>query len=386
MNWSCSFLMKITFLIPGFNLAGGTRVIAQHAESLWKRGHEVVVVGLPVQVYSWKARLKSLVRGRGWPAQIRQGPSHFDTLNVNCRVLERHRPITEFDVPDADVVIATWWETAHWAAELPPNKGKKVYFIQGYECNKMISGNRSAEAEATYTLPLTKIVVSRWLQKLMHTRYGDPDVAIVLNSVSHDLFHAPARGKQSRPTVGMMYYQGSLKGTDICLLALEQLKRQLPDLQVVALGTTPPTPSLPLPPGTEFHLSPPQDQIRKIYAQCDAWIVSSRIEGFGLPILEALACRTPVVSTIVGAAEDLIKDGENGYLVPIEDHQAIADRVYRILTLSESHWQQFSDAAYKTASSYTWDEATDQFEAVLKHVVARQSGAASNAVSVDARS
>ena len=66
---------------------------------------------------------------------------------------------------------------------------------------------------------------------------------------------------------------------------------------------------MPLPRDTEFHLRPPQDRIRDIYSKCDAWLFGSRSEGFGLPILEAMACRTPVIGTPAGAAPELLGDG-----------------------------------------------------------------------------
>ena len=41
--------------------------------------------------------------------------------------------MTDVDVPDGDLIIATWWETAEWVNALSPNKGAKVYFIQHHE-------------------------------------------------------------------------------------------------------------------------------------------------------------------------------------------------------------------------------------------------------------
>ena len=68
------------------------------------------------------------------------------------------------DLPDADIVIATWWETAEWVNALSPAKGRKVYFIQHHEVFSYLPVERS---RATYRLPLHKIVISRWLKDLM---------------------------------------------------------------------------------------------------------------------------------------------------------------------------------------------------------------------------
>ncbi|MEG4213288.1 hypothetical protein [Microcoleus sp. S13_B4] len=78
-------------------------------------------------------QLRSLLRGRAWQSAPHKEPSHFDKVDVESRVLETYRLITDVDVPDADIIMATWWETAEWVAKLSPSKGTKVYFLQHYE-------------------------------------------------------------------------------------------------------------------------------------------------------------------------------------------------------------------------------------------------------------
>ena len=73
---------------------------------------------------------------------------------------------------------------------------------------------------------------------------------------------------------------------------------------------------VPLPPGSMFVRQPAQDMIRDIYGQCDVWLFSSRSEGFGLPLLESMACRTPVIATPAGAAPELCAGG-GGITVPL---------------------------------------------------------------------
>ena len=133
--------------------------------------------------------------------------SHLDGSGLDHHVLDRWRPVTDVDVPDGDVVIATWWETAEWVNALSPNKGAKVYFIQHHEIFPYLPVER---CEATYRMPLHKIVVARWLQQVMSTRYGDEIVDVVPNSVDRTQFFAADRGKQSTPTVGVLVFDCSL--------------------------------------------------------------------------------------------------------------------------------------------------------------------------------
>jgi len=62
-----------------------------------------------------------------------------------------------------------------------------------------------------------------------------------------------------------------------------------------------------------------------------AFCMLSRSEGFSNALLEAMACGVPPVVTSVGGNPEAIKDGEDGFLVPSEDHQAAADRLLHLL-------------------------------------------------------
>ena len=352
--------MKITFVTPSPNLSGGLRVVAIHADRLRARGHEVVVVAPRQQAPGWKARVKALARGRWLPAPSQA--SHYDRMAAELRLLDHPGPVTDADVPDADVVIATWWETAFAVAALSSSKGRKVYFVQHHEVHSHLPSHISA---GSYHLPLRKITISGWLRDIMAEHYGDADVALVPNSVDINLFHAPPRGRQPVPTVGLMYSGTPFKGVDVAFAAIAQLRRAYPAIQVVAFGTDPPLPALPLPAGCRFFLQPAQEELRDIYAMCDVFIAASRSEGFGLPILEAMACRCPVVATRTGCAADVIRDGVNGFVAEVGDAEGLAEGLRRIIDLSEPEWRQASDAALAQVASYSWDDAAMLFERAL---------------------
>ena len=158
---------------------------------------------------------------------------------------------------------------------------------------------------------------------------------------------------------------------DVCLKAIETVRRSLPDLRIVSFGAEKPEERLPLPPGSEFHFQPPQDRIRDLYARCDVWLCGSRREGFHLPPLEAMACRTPVVSTRVGGPLDTLQEGVNGHLVDVEDADSLAARLLDVLRLAPEAWRAMSDAAYATAKSLRWEDSTLRFEQALSQALER---------------
>jgi glycosyltransferase involved in cell wall biosynthesis len=362
--------MKITFVLPTPNRTGGMRVLSIYAQSLQQRGHKVLVVCTPEEVPSFMQRLQSLVRGRGWESTPKKEASHFDNLDVELRFTDKYRPITDRDVPDADVIVATWWETANWVAKLSPSKGAKAYFLQHYEVFDYLPKDK---VKATWSLSMHKIPVSQWLVDIARDKYKDHDVSLVPPSVDTKKFSAPPRGKQSVPTIGMYYITTAWKGCDIAMKAFSLAAAKIPNLRLVVFGAGESFPvDFPLPNVSEYIRQPTEEQIKECYSKCDAWLFSSRSEGFGLPILEAMACRTPVIGTPAGAAPELLASG-GGILVKPEDPEDMAKAIERICQLSDAEWRAMSDAALAEVTNYTWEDATDLFEAALYTAIERQS-------------
>jgi mannosyltransferase len=73
-------------------------------------------------------------------------------------------------------------------------------------------------------------------------------------------------------------------------------------------------------------------QLADHFRALDLYIAPQRWEGFGLTPLEAMASGSPVVATRVGAFEELIKDGETGHLVDIEDVDAMVKHTDALLS------------------------------------------------------
>jgi glycosyltransferase involved in cell wall biosynthesis len=363
--------MKINFILTNASMSGGTRVIVTQAQELMARGHEVRAFSTPIPPPGFRKTVSSLLHFKGWPKIWKLGESFFDRSGVPHTTLPKFRPITNRDIPDADVVIATWWQTAQWVSRLAPSKGAKAFFIQHYET----WGGNPDRVDEAWRFPLHKIVISRWLADLARDKFGDPDVSLVPNSVDMKLFNAPPRGRQKRPTIGLLYNRLWIKGCETALKAVELASRKIPDLQLIAFGQSPLRRWLPLPPGAQYLIKPRQETIKDIYAQCDVWLCGSRAEGFHLPPLEAMACRCPVVSTRVGGPLDTIEDGKNGFLVDVEDHAALADRLVHVLKLSDPEWQAMSDAAYATACRYSWHDAAALMERALQAAIDRSTTA-----------
>lgn len=353
--------LRITFACPTDNASGGMRVIAIYAERLSRRGHKVTVV-IPRHPAPFRSWVRALLKEGVWYPTHKL--SFFRNANFDVRYLTHPGPVTDEDLPDADLLIATWWETAKWVWAASNSKGAKLHFMQDYET----WGSRDiSRVDAAVALPIPKIVIAQWVTDLLAQRWGQTPIALVLNSVQTEIFFAPPRSKQAVPTVGFVYTTMRNKGCDVIVAAIEQAQKHLPELRIIAFGQSHQTAAIPLPTGTEYHFEAKDEELRHLYAACDAWLFGTRVEGFGLPILEAMACRTPVIATPAGAAPILIERG-GGILVPMGDVTAMSEAIVRISSMADSEWKTMSDAAHMTATTYTWEEATDKFEKAIIRV------------------
>jgi L-malate glycosyltransferase len=95
-----------------------------------------------------------------------------------------------------------------------------------------------------------------------------------------------------------------------------------------------------------------QDSVETILCKADLFLLPSASEAFGLAALEAMACGVPVVGSIVGGLPELVKDGEVGYLEPIGDVRAMADRSIEILSDKILHNRLGENARNLTVEKY----------------------------------
>ena len=294
-------------------------------------------------------------------------PIHFDALGVPYRVTDSSR-VDASDIEPADIVVATWWETVEWVMQYPDDRGVKVHLSQDHE---MFDGQPLERVRATYVYPMERIAVSRWLTELLRNEYGQEHVAWVPNSVELELFNAPPRSKQGDPTVGLLYTRAPRKECSTALKAYRIARKSVPDLRLISFGAERPDGDPNWPDDARFEHAPSRTRIPEIYASCDAWLFSSWSEGFGLPLLEALACRTPVIATPGGAAPDLIGEQVGILLGEARDPRSMADAILKLSEMPPDLWRRMSEAARRTAQRYTWDDAADRFETCLKSAIKR---------------
>lgn len=354
--------LRINFILPQATLSGGIKSNRLIAEAMVRRGHHVI--------------LAFVDRRKPWPLIIRPktfysrlvkeiklyGKDRHHLTKSTAKLLSfDHQPIHASEVPDADITIATWWETAEWICDWPKSKGIKAYFIRSHELHGCDDPER---VKSTYRLPYLKFVIARWLKQVMYKEYGAESI-LVPNGVDWEQFDSRPRSKGTVPTVGMLYGVQELKGASTAFEALHIVQRQIPNLRIISFGSQPISKKHDHPRGIEYNLRPKQIDIPLLYQKCDCWVVPSILKGFGMPGIEAAASHCPIVSTRCGGPEDYVQEGKNGFLVGVGKAQDMADAIIRILKSSSHDWSQMSAKSYQIAKEFNWDNSAKILEEAI---------------------
>jgi glycosyltransferase involved in cell wall biosynthesis len=88
---------------------------------------------------------------------------------------------------------------------------------------------------------------------------------------------------------------------------------------------------------------------------CDVFVLPSIVEGRALVQQEAMSCGLPIIVTRNAGGEDLVEDGKAGYLIPIRDPQAIAEKL-EMLFNNRVLLNEMRQAAQSKAQSLSWTD------------------------------
>ncbi|HTE24061.1 glycosyltransferase family 4 protein [Flavitalea sp.] len=106
-----------------------------------------------------------------------------------------------------------------------------------------------------------------------------------------------------------------------------------------------------------YHFKPgvTQQVLFGMYSKYDALVFPSVLEGFGLVTVEAMGAGLPVITTPNTNATELVVNGENGFVIPIRDTEAIIHAIRTMRNLTDEKYISMRACARATALKYTWD-------------------------------
>lgn len=197
------------------------------------------------------------------------------------------------------------------------------------------------------------IVLSSFQRRTFLEAGVSPDRLHVLPlGVDIDVFRPAGRVRNETFTIGFVGQLTQRKGISYLLSAFEALRPSGARLLLVGrpIGRRRPW----LSEGVEHHASVARWTLPWFYEQMDVFVLPSLVEGFPMTALEAMACGVPVIVSENTFGADVVIDGHNGYVVPIRDVEAIADRL-RLLAGDEILRSRMGQNARATAEEFSWE-------------------------------
>jgi len=191
-----------------------------------------------------------------------------------------------------------------------------------------------------------------------------------------DEFFAPERPLEARRDVAFVGTFFHRKGSDIVANVMSRLLLERPGLGLTLFGIgMPPESAL-----AQFDERVRQrvtvvpsvsaEELGRRLGEFALFLFPTRYEGFGIVVLEAMRAGLAVVTTPTGAGADLVRDGQNGLIVPVGDVGATSAAVTRLLDDAPLR-ERVAAAAAEDARGRTWRRAAEQLVGVYERALRR---------------
>jgi glycosyltransferase involved in cell wall biosynthesis len=319
--------MKIAFVEPHLGVYGGIRRILEFANRFTDRGEDVTVfhpTGAPCTWMGCRARVRPIV-------ELFQ--SEFDVVVFNdppdYRLVRRARAALKvfyiLELYDKDR-LREWNPKILW-----PRKGR------------MLSLKRALQ------MPFLMVANATWIQRWLAENLR-MESELVLGGVNRELFH-PVPGARTHTGSFAVLCSGDRrehKGTATVMDAVARVQRTHPE---VALET--------------YHgKGIAQADMAAHYARADLFVDAQWHAGWNNPVIEAMACGTPVVCSDIGGVEDFAHHERTALVVPPRDAEAFATAIAR-MAASPALRAELAANALSEVDRFDWDAAVERFLSLL---------------------
>jgi glycosyltransferase involved in cell wall biosynthesis len=337
--------MKIQVVVKSTKFTGGRQELFRHAGALARRGHDVTLWVAGDPRLPWMSLEIPIRRLSG----------------RSCRCL-----------PKSDLCL---FERPRFASPLcRAGRGIPVHFCQGFEGTDIESRiaavrtrrglfrgfpelwnlwRRKRLIDQAYSLSTAKIVVHHHLRDLIEGRYGQIAYFVPYGLPEGVFTPQPERKFDGQTVLVVGPTDTGWKRVGDALEAVRLLKRRYPRLRLIRAAQHEQRPSeRRLKVTDEYHTMVPPAEMAALYRRADVLVLASdATEGFGLPLLEAMACGTPAVVTDIPAFRTFATPADFAHFVPVADPHALAATVERLLD-NRTECKRLGERGPQVASAY----------------------------------
>ena len=293
----------------------------------------------------------------------------------------------------ADRIDVAHFLTPHIGTDLLPEFEAKVpcvtaiYHVEDY---------RSIEPEPRSDAVMT--ICRQWHDHLVSIGVDPSKLVRVTIGVDTDMFRPSQPAERAKLRARLGFSPDALvigfsakrtsdtynrKGTDVLVQGISALHRRLPQAACLIIGPGwSDIVALQVEKGGMCRQVPfilDREDLAAIYRCLDVYWVTARIEGGPVPLIEAMSSEVCCVTTPVGIARELVRDGENAFLAPIDDAGTFIERTAALAADPDLRKRMAQAARQTILGGYRWDQTThsawDLYETAIRRFQQRLPGA-----------
>jgi L-malate glycosyltransferase len=357
-------------------LGGGERHLADLANGLVRRGHELYVAlrpGSPLLTELWSENKQNVIT-----LALR------NALDANS-ARQLMKAVKKYEIEIVHAHMARDYPLAAFAIRRNPTARLIVTRHVLFELNRL---HRITLSKAARVIAVSHAVASQ----LIHSRIvPESKISVVMNGIDTKRF------RRARANADRQSFLRKLNFPDACLLvatvgeltplkghaeflrAAARIIQSYPNAYFVIAGIDSSREQKhheellqtlrQLDLSGRVRIVPWLDDIAELYCALDVFVSASHTESFGLAIAEAMATGTAVVATATDGAQEILSQGETGLLVPIGDEQSLAEAIGGLLGDESKRRSLGAAAQRRAAESFDVKRMIEETEQIYRSVI-----------------
>jgi len=340
--------MRIDYLLDATSICGGVKVVIEQAHALACRGVSTRIIALQPRP---------------------------DWIDVSIPFL--HVPsFTPERFSGSDFVVTTYFRQVLELNRYEQLRGRVIHLFQGYEGDYVEARNYLDAIEEAYRLPIIRWAVSERLADYAQTlcRNGC-ETFTVGQAIDHSVFF-PASDTAAGPDPSVLLMgdlENSSKGIPVGLETFRLLRSRVPGIRLVRISLRDlREKEKHLCEADEYHASLLPHEVAEIMRRARLLLsTSTRAEGFGLPLLEALACGLPAVAARIPSYEAFSSREEVCRFVDDPRAESFAEAVISLWNDREER-SRLRSLGFAVAAGYTYDAVAERIISWLQQRARRR--------------
>lgn len=200
-------------------------------------------------------------------------------------------------------------------------------------------------------------------------------IGIIYNGIDTQEFFPRENSTEATKNIIVVSRLTQRKGIDYLIEAMSEVSKAVPQSRLILAGDgnareelEEKTRSLGLQNSIIFRgLIDHKLLAKEIYQKADIFVLPSLNEGMSNTMLEALASGLPLIATPTGGSEELIKEGVNGYIVPMKNSQILAEKIITVLQ-NDNLRIRLGENSRQKAESLSWEKVAESYKKLYQKI------------------